>query len=214
MGKQFISCIILAAGESTRFPGGKLVQKIRDNEVEKPLLRYLIDKYLGHDNIDEIVVVVGYDFSDIIRAVGDTGVKYVYNPDYHKGMSFSVKTGVASVLKYSDIVIIHPGDVPFIKERTIGELLDKAVELYRSGKDFILLPRYKGKGGHPLMVSRNLAKHILEITEEERGLKGFLRRFATYKIYIDTDDFGVVYDIDEPKDLIEAENLFGIKWVR
>lgn len=214
MAKPFISCVILAAGESTRFPGGKLVQIVKSDRGEKPLIRYLTDKYLGFDVIDEVVIVVGYNFADVIIATSGSMVKYVYNPDYRKGMSYSVKRGVASVLKYSDIVVVHPGDVPFIREESIAILLGKAITLHGNGKDFIILPRYRGKGGHPLVVSKNLAKHILEITEEERGLKGFLRRYAGYKVYVDVDDFGVVYDVDEPEDLVKAEDIFGIKWVK
>ena len=209
-----ISVVILAAGESTRFPGGKLLQKIVFKNTVKPLLRILVDKYILNKHVSEVVVVVGYRFDEIIRSLGNSNIKYVYNRMFSEGMSSSVKVGVSSVAKYSDIVFIHPGDVPFVKEETIGKLVSKSIELYGHGRDFIIIPRYRGKGGHPLVVSRKLIKHVLEIREEEQGLKGFLRKYSSNQIYIDVDDPGVLYDIDTPEDLVRAEEMFKIKWVR
>lgn len=211
---MIISVVILAAGESTRFPGGKLLQKIVSKNTVKPLLRILIDKYVSNKYVSEVIVVVGYRFDEIIRSLGNSSVKYVYNKMFSEGMSSSVKVGVSSVAKYSDIVFIHPGDVPFIKEETIEKLVNKSIELYGHRRDFIIIPRYRGKGGHPLVVSRKLIKHVLEIREEERGLKGFLKRYSGHRVHIDVDDPGILYDIDTPEDLVEAEKMFKIKWIR
>ena len=214
MVNPFISAIILAAGKSTRFPNGKLLQRIIVEGNEKYLLSYLVEKFIKINDISETIVVVGYGFKEIVEAIGSPEVKFVYNPMYRCGMSYSVKAGVRSVYKYSDIVVIHPGDVPFIKQSTIEMLINKAKNLYAKEQNYIIIPRYGSKGGHPLLISRDLLQGVLEITEEERGLKGFLRKYSSYKIYVETTDLGILYDIDTPDDLARAEKLFNIKWIR
>ncbi len=210
-----LSTIILAAGESTRFPNNKLLQKIDVEGREYTIIEYLIQKYINTPGISEIVLVVGYNKEEFIENTGYYEVKYVYNPGYREGMSSSVKAGVRSVIRYADIVAIHPGDVPFIRLDTLNTLVDRSLKLYKTNKPFILLPSYKGvKGGHPLIISRHLLPYVLEIGEETRGLKGFLKRFSNKKVYVETSDLGVVYDIDTPDDLVRAESLFNIKWVR
>lgn len=209
-----ISAIILAAGESSRFPKGKLTRIIRADNKDEVLIKYLVNKFLSVNEISEVIVVIGYNPLEIINSINTPEVKFVYNPDYKRGMSYSVKAGVRAVLKYVDIVLIHPGDVFFVRTTTIKNLVNKAIELFSKNGDFIIIPKYGLKGGHPLIISKRLIPHVLEIKEEERGLKGFLNRFSDKKVYIETDDIGVLYDVDTPEDLIKAEKIFGIKWIK
>lgn len=209
-----ISSIILAAGVSRRFPEGKLVQEIIVNHRRLTIIKYVVEKFKAIDHISEIIIVIGHDKLRIMHSINDPIIKFVLNPDYMAGMSYSVKAGVKSVIKYTDIVIIHPGDVPFITIKTLRELVRKAIEQYYVSKEFIIIPKYKIKGGHPLIISKGLIRYVLEISEETRGLKGFLSRFRDKIIYHHTSDLGVLYDIDKPEDLEKAQELFKIKWVR
>ena len=210
-----VSAILLAAGESRRFNRFKLVEKIVVNGETYGLLEYLVSKYIGIDSVSEVVIVTGYRMKELVDSIRYTCVKYVYNRAYMEGMSSSVKTGLEAIRKYSDIAIIHPGDIVFTKKETLETLIEKALELYNNGREFILLPSYMGKkGGHPLLVSRGLFNGVMEIDEETRGLKGFLERYRDYKVYLETSDLGVLYDIDTIEDLVKAEELFGVKWVR
>lgn len=195
---MIVTAILLAAGSSTRFPGNKMLYKIRVRSGEITLIEYIVNKF--NEVFDDVVVVVGHDKEKVINALGDR-VKVIYNPRYNVGMSESVKVGVKAVMKYSDIIAIHPADVIFILKSTLRTLTYKAKELHSNGKSFILIPKYGVKGGHPLFISNNLAKHVLGIKEEERGLKGFLSKYRQYITYLKVDDVGVLIDIDTPKDL-------------
>ena len=196
-----ISAVILAAGMSTRFPGNKLVYKVDVGDTKIALIKYLVNKFLNSRYVDDVVIVVGHEKCSVIDAVSDSRVKFVYNINYEEGMSSSVKVGVSAVLKYSDIIVIHPGDVFFTLPATINLLIEKAIALHDVGQEFILIPRYGGKGGHPLIVTKELAESIRFISEEERGLKGFLNRHRDRVIYMDVDDVGVLADVDTLEDL-------------
>ncbi|RLG73460.1 MAG: nucleotidyltransferase family protein, partial [Thermoprotei archaeon] len=63
------------------------------------------------------------------------------------------------------------------------------------------------KGGHPLVIGRDLLGDVLSISEETRGLKGFLRNAREYIRYVETDDVGVVADVDTPEDLEKNKHL-------
>jgi len=193
-----VTAILLAAGYSTRFPGNKMLYKLNVRGREITLIDYIVSKF--SEVFDDVVVVVGYEKDKIINALGDK-VKVIYNPRYDIGMSESVKVGVKAVIKYSDIVAIHPADVIFILKETLRTLISKAKEMLKEGKPFILIPKYGVKGGHPILISNDLAKHVLEIKEKERGLKGFLKRYHQYITYLKVSDVGVLVDIDTLEDL-------------
>ena len=193
-----VTAILLAAGYSTRFPGNKMLHKLNVRGREITLIDYIVSKF--SEVFDDVVVVVGHEKDKIINALGDK-VKVIYNPRYDIGMSESVKVGVKAVIKYSDIVAIHPADVIFILKETLRTLISKAKEMLKEGKSFILIPKYGVKGGHPLLISNDLAKYVLEIKEEERGLKGFLKRYHQYITYLKVSDAGVLVDIDTLEDL-------------
>ena len=198
---MFVSTVILAAGMSTRFPGNKMIYKVSINGEAVPLIRYLVRKFLMSGVVDDVVVVIGHEKEAIIDAVGDLDVKFVFNPDYRVGMSSSVKVGVASVMKYSDIVLIHPGDVFFIRRETIAFLVNYALKLAGTTLKFVVIPKYGVKGGHPLIVGKELLADVLNIREESRGLKGFLSNARKYIKYVDVDDVGVLADVDTLEDL-------------
>ncbi len=204
---MFVTAVILAAGMSTRFPGNKMVYKVSIGGEPVPLIRYLVSKFLKSGVVDDVVVVVGHDKEAVIDAIGDPRVKFVFNPDYQVGMSSSVKVGVSSVMKYSDIVAIHPGDVIFIRTQTIKLLIDYAKKLADTMLKFVVIPKYGIKGGHPLIIGRDLLSDVLSISEETRGLKGFLRNAREYIRYVETDDVGVVADVDTPEDLEKNKHL-------
>lgn len=206
-----ISAVVLAAGESKRFPGNKMVHALSIRGVKKPLIAHTVDKFLSIDDIDEVIVVLGGDPCSIVEALeGGPRLKFVVNPNYREGMSSSVKVGVAAVAKYADMVLIHPGDVPFISPESVKALLKRAGDLERVGiKSFVLVPVYGDKGGHPLLISKELIPDVLAIGEETRGLKGFLRkaRAGGYVTNVYLNDVGVLFDIDTPEDLERAKSL-------
>ncbi len=198
------SALILAAGMSTRFPGNKLLYEVEDPLVGRDsIIRVVVRKFLNCDCFDEVAVVVGYEYDKVIEVLSDLDVKFVYNPSFAKGMSTSVIAGARRVVRYSSLVAIHPADVPFVKTSTIS-LLVSVASTYSSEEGAIAIPRYRLRGGHPLVMSGELVRELLNLSEEELGLKGLISRKRNRVIYVDVDDPGAVLDIDRPEDLSVA----------
>ncbi len=197
------TAVLLAAGESRRFGENKLLFRIRDAELgEDSMVRIVARKFLDAGVFDEVVVVVGFEYGRVIEALSDLDVKFVYNPGYRLGMSTSVVAGARRVYKYSQLTAIHPSDVPFVKVSTLKRLVSAALELL--GSDRLLIPRYCGRGGHPILLTGGLVREAANVREEERGLKGLIARHGESVTYLDVDDPGVVLDIDSPEDLRRA----------
>ncbi len=201
--RSFVSAIILAAGKSTRFPGNKLTYEIDVEGVRAPLVRHTVVKFIDSKVFHEIVVVLGFSKDLVEEALRGLRVGFVYNEAYEAGMSSSVVKGVESVRRRSDLIAIHPGDVPYVRVETLRSLVRYGLDTLNVSDSFIVVPRLTsvGRGGHPLIVGRGLIQEVLKVSEEEMGLKGFLRRNYDKVLYYDTDDVGVLKDVDVPEDL-------------
>uniref|UniRef100_A0A7J3QFL5 Nucleotidyltransferase family protein n=1 Tax=Ignisphaera aggregans TaxID=334771 RepID=A0A7J3QFL5_9CREN len=198
---HLISSIILAAGQSTRFNGNKLLYLLKFEKEFMPMIRITALKFIK-SGVDEVIIVIGYEWQKIMEAIMDLeNVKIVYNPNYSIGMSESVKKGLKAVMRYSDLVLLHPADVPFIKVETIR----KVIEISLKNNDFVTIPCYKCKGGHPLIIPRKFMNIAIEINEKEMGLKGFLRKVPIYKVEV--NDIGILVDIDTRLDIERAKEL-------
>jgi len=199
----FVSAVILAAGKSTRFPTNKLLYEVVVDGVKGPLIRHTVSKFVESGVFNEVLVVLGFQADLVKEVLKGLGIRFVINEDYELGMSSSVIRGVKAVSSEANLVAVHPGDVPYIKVATIRTLVDHAKELLKSGNTFILVPRLSSimRGGHPLIIGKGLLEEVYRISEAELGLKGFLRRNADKIHYYDTDDIGILRDIDTLEDL-------------
>ncbi len=187
-----IPIVILAAGMSTRFPENKLLYNVKG----KPLITYTIESALN-SRADEVIVVLGHRANEIARVISNYDVVLVLNPEYEKGMSYSVKRGVRAVHKWASAVIIHPADVAFVP----SVVFNQVIEEYEKSKSPIVVAAYKGEKGHPILFSRELFKEILNISEETFGLKAVTRKYRDKTLVVETSYREVVVDIDTVDDL-------------
>lgn len=187
-----IPIIILAAGMSTRFPGNKLLYKIND----KPLIRIITENALN-SKADKVVIVVGYEADKVMEALRNLPVDFVYNENYEKGMSTSVKKGVKHVMDIAKAIIIHPADVFFVPPKVFNMVID----YYNTTKAKIVVAGYKGQKGHPILFSSEIFKDIMEISEKTMGLKLVTRKYRKFIHIVETNIEEVLIDIDTLEDL-------------
>src|SRR4029434_2004502 len=103
-----ISGILLAAGESTRMEG-----------AFKPLLPWGKRTVIGacvenlrRSQLDEIIVVLGHREAEIRARLPGSGVIYIINRDYRRGMLSSIQTGVVEISPQSGAMLIALVDQP------------------------------------------------------------------------------------------------------
>ena len=71
-----------------------------------------------------------------------------------------------------------------------------------SGKP-IVIARYQGRRGHPVLFERSLFQELLDAPEDQ-GARVVVNADASRVGYVDVDDAGTVLDLDTPADLVRA----------
>jgi molybdenum cofactor cytidylyltransferase len=190
-----ICLIILAAGFSKRFGRNKMLEKIGCSTIIERVVKSGVSS-----KADEVIVVLGHDAEKIRDEIKNFACRLVFNKDYEKGQSYSVKKGVNLVKDYAEAVMILPGDVALITPNSINMV----VEEYRKCKSPIVVASHQGRLGHPILFDRSLLKEIMEINEETNGLKAVINRHKDSIRKVETYSAEVLIDIDTEEDLKKA----------
>jgi len=186
-----ISLIVLAAGSSTRFGRNKLLEKIDGSTIIERVV-----KSAASSKADEVVLVLGYEAQRVKGALKNFECKFVFNEDFKKGQSFSVKAGVKSVMGYVDAVMVLPGDVALITSKSINMV----VEEYERSRSPIVVASHQGRSGHPILFDRSLFNEIMEINEETMGLKAVVNRHRDLIKKVEAGSDEILIDIDDEED--------------
>ncbi len=187
-----ICIIVLAAGLSTRFGRNKLLEKIDGSTMIERVVKSAVSS-----RADEVVVVLGHEAQRVKEALKKFECKFVFNKDFKKGQSYSVKAGVKSVMGYADAVMVLPGDVALITPRSINMVIEE----YEKCGSPIVVASYKGRTGHPILFDRSLFDEIMEISEETMGLKAVVNRHRDSVKKVETGSNEVLIDVDSEEDL-------------
>ena len=119
----------------------------------KPLVRHVIDAALTV--CGRCIVVTGYRATEMERALqGIPGVVTAYNRDYRRGMFSSILAGAQLV--ESSWFFVAPADMPFLPPEVFRVLLAAAAGSARRDGPLSFFPSYRGRTGHPVLISREL----------------------------------------------------------
>lgn len=182
--------VVLAAGYSSRAGTNKMTLIIENKTILERVIETLLIV------CDKIVVVGGHNYKSI-KYITDkyANVRLAENSNYHLGMFSSVKCGVSEMT--GDFFLI-PGDYPLVKQSTYEALI-------KGTGDFIV-PEYKGRRGHPVLIKKELIKLINE-EPIESNLKVFRDKCNTE--FIETDDEGILIDLDTMEDFEKIKGIIG-----
>ena len=195
--KFLIKKIVLAAGLSNRYgKKNKLTQYINS----KPVIIHLIDKLLSIYDPGELLIVIGYEYKTITNLIDNPKIKFVYNPDYKKGIGSSIAAGVRELEHVIVGAMIIPADMPIVSIKDLIKLQKKFLKLNCSK---VIFPKCKSKIGNPVLLPRSYFK-ILESLKEDFGAKSQIKKNDIVTV---NTDIGTVFDIDTISNLKIAENM-------
>lgn len=185
------AAILLAAGESRRMGSLKALLPWQGST----LLAHQIAS-LRQGGVDPVVVVLGHDAGRLKPEVEDKeGVIWRVNPDYRQGKTTSIKVGLNTLNPGNpSAILILNVDQPRSAE-TIGYLLQE----HRRGGRSITIPRYKGKGGHPLVLDSALLEELKSIDEQSLGVRAVVRRHQDATLLVEMDTPEVLWDLNTPE---------------
>jgi len=190
MKSEKIEGVVLSAGKSTRMGKFKMTLPLGD----KSIIQHSVESM--YDVCDRIIVVTGYEAEQIHNALKNYDkIELVNNPDYERGMFSSVKVGISRV-KGARFFLL-PGDCPSIPSYVYLKMIKI--------EDKIVVPAYRGKNGHPVLIDSELIPQILN-EPENSNLKFFINRVGYSTVEI--DEKCIIMDIDDIQDYERAKTKY------
>jgi molybdenum cofactor cytidylyltransferase len=186
-----LSGVVLAAGESRRMGRPKQLLPFG----EETILERVVDTLFAA-GVGEVIVVLGH-LADRVRVVlGDRPVKIVVNESYREGMLSSVQCGVRAIDVRQDAALFALGDQPHIDSQVVSEVM----HAYRAGEAGMVIPRYGGKKGHPIIIDMLRYRDAILNLPEHVGLNALMQEHADDVRFIDVATEDIIRDIDVPED--------------
>jgi molybdenum cofactor cytidylyltransferase len=209
------AAIVLAAGLSSRMGRFKLTLPWGDRTVIGQVVATLESAGIG-----QIIIVTGHCADEVAAALAGTTAHAVHNPDYAAGeMLSSIQAGVHALtdrrgLKPSPsrsthraagegqlqraedapAVLLCLGDQPQMQAATV-RTVSAAGEA--DGWNRIVIPSYRMRGGHPILLPNWLWPEILGCTSTLRDVMA-AHRDRTRFLVVDTPT--ILADLDTPED--------------
>lgn len=189
-----INLILLAAGNSKRFNGNKLLAIYK----EKPIYMHIVNNVLKLE-VNKIICVTQYE--EIREALLNTNINVVMNTNSSLGISSSIKLGI-NFDKEADGYMFMVCDQPFITEKTLKILLDKFI----NGEKGIVCVGCGNNKGNPVIFSKKYINELLSLQGDNGGkriLKGHLNDLNVVNI----DNEIELFDIDTQEEFTKASHL-------
>ncbi len=189
--------LLLAAGSSKRM--GKKNKLLTEIDGNKMIVH--VAEQIQQSKVDEITVVTGHEADQIKLALNHVITKFVYNPNFTKGLTTSLKTGLKHISDDIDGVIIFLGDMPLIKAHHINQIIEAFNPT--EGRS-ICVPIHGRKRGNPVLWGKQYLREILSI-KGDIGARQLFEKYSDQisEIIIDTDV--VLFDVDTPERLKELK---------
>jgi len=181
---------VLAAGYASRMGRLKPLLPLGGGTVVEHTIRAF-----QHAGINEIIVVLGHRYGDIIPVLEKNHIAWVVNPQYEKGMMGSIRKGVEALREDTRAFFIMPADIPLVRPSTIIHLIKK----HSSNPSLVVYPAFKGQRGHPPLIPVYHREGILRWTGTG-GLRRYLGAREKACMDVATTDSGVLMDMDTPRD--------------
>lgn len=183
-----IAAVIMASGFSKRMGSNKLLLRYKG----KPLIEYVMDAV---KQVDFAQTVIVSSYEEILNLGEIKGFETVKNDFPQKGQSHSVQIGT-NACKHMDAIMYIPGDMPFLTEKILNQLLMEAKQFPQD----IIRPVYEDKPGNPVIFPSCFFEELLTVNGDAGGrfiLKKYPDRVKNVYIF----DTRTGADIDTPEDI-------------
>jgi molybdenum cofactor cytidylyltransferase len=152
-------------------------------------------KQVAGAGFDDVLVVVGSEFEQVLQALSGLSVRHAVNADFASGMGSSFRTAVKN-LPESEAAMFALADQPFVTSTEYRKVLDT----YRQQKSQIVSVRYGDVMAPPHLFAREF---FAELASLEHGARPVLlsHRDQTTILTFPSD---LLIDVDTPEDYEEV----------
>jgi molybdenum cofactor cytidylyltransferase len=185
-----IWALVLGAGESKRMGKPKLLLPFGD----KTIIEHIVDN-IEQSKADKILVVLGSHREEILSKMADRPVVTVINYRYREGMLSSIQAGFEALPQETSAALVCLGDQPLI----FFSVFDDLIEAYEKTRKGIVLPVYKKRRGHPILIDMKHKQEILALSPDI-GLRTLVHNHPQDVQEVEVDTPQILKDIDYPED--------------
>jgi molybdenum cofactor cytidylyltransferase len=185
-----IWAVILAAGESRRMGTQKLLLPYGKTTVVEAIVRTALDS-----SVDGTVVVLGADKEKVRKTLKSYPVSFAVNRDFRRGMLSSIQVGFESLPGEAGAAVLMLGDQPAVP----FDVVDGLVSKYRENGRGIIIPVYRARRGHPILIETGYRREILGL-DPGVGLRQLIQAHAQDIIEVEVSSPAVLKDMDNPED--------------
>lgn len=194
-----VGAVLLAAGRSSRMGGpNKLLARFDG----VPLVRHSADR-LAASGVTGIVAVIGHQATEMRRALADTRVEVVVNPDFESGLASSLKAGMRHLPVALDGVLVALADMPGVTAHDYDRMI---AEFRRHGGRAIVRATAEGKRGNPVILPSALLARVDEL-EGDTGARHLVETSGLEIADVELGEAARI-DVDTPDALAAAGGVF------
>lgn len=185
-----IEAVLLAAGQSSRFGGPKLLAQVGN----RPLLRRQVDEVL-FTPIERLLVVVGA-FAREYRACLplDARLEIIEHSGWAAGLGSSIAAGLRQLAPGVDGALIVLADQPALRAGLIAQMIDK----FDGHPEDVVACRYAGVLGPPALFGRAWFPALTSLNGEA-GARRILKQVGSRVKVIEWPEGA--FDVDTHEDL-------------
>jgi len=191
-----IWAVVLAAGESRRMGTQKLLLPFGETTV----VEAVVAAALG-SRADRVMAVLGADAGEVRRKLETSGISTTVNADYARGMLSSVQAGFKALGEDAEAAVVMLGDQPFLPTKVV----DAVVGAYRASGKGIVIPVFRGRRGHPVLVDMKYRDEVLGLDPAD-GLRRLMRAHPGDVHEVEAGDADILRDMDTPEDYRSAQD--------
>ena len=189
-----INLILLAAGNSKRFNGNKLLANYND----KPIYMHIVEKVFNL-KVNKVICVTQYE--EIKKSLLNTNINVVMNNNSRLGISSSIKIGI-NFDKNADGYMFMVCDQPFISIETLKSVIDNFI----NGDKGIVCAGFGDTKGNPVIFSKKYINELLSL-EGDTGGKKILNDYLNDLKVVNVHEKLELVDIDTQEEFGKLANF-------
>lgn len=198
MAAMTLAGVVLSGGASSRMGRPKALLDL----AGRPFVRRVADT-LHEAGIADVVVVTGSHEAEIRAALAAADRPWrdvvLLNPDSARGQLSSLWIALdwleAPPRAPADGVVVALVDHPLVRSGTVRAL----VEAFAATGRAVVRPVFRGRHGHPVVFARSTFAGLRAAPLDD-GARAVVRSIGPAVLDVETDDEGVVTDVDTPDD--------------
>jgi molybdenum cofactor cytidylyltransferase len=190
-----LAAAILAAGESKRMGQPKALVPFQGSTFVDHLIAAT-----RHARVGITRVVLGAGAEGIRANLSAEPSWIVVNAEWRKGQLSSIQAAIRSLpAQGTEGILVCPVDHPLVSAHLVGEL----IAAFDLGGKVIVLPKYRGRRGHPVIFGAGVYQELLAAPFSV-GARQVVWDHAAEVTEVETEEEGVILNLNDPETVRKA----------